>query len=76
MERKRFARILGLSVLGMLIAVGTGFAYHTLLAPWRGDVREPLIAAFFVGVAYFIFTLLGLKWSERREALVQRDQQD
>jgi hypothetical protein len=64
-----------LSIIGGLVALGTGMAYRSFMAPWRGDVREPLIAAMFVGVAYFIFSLLGLRWYERREELKRRDQQ-
>jgi hypothetical protein len=75
MARKRAARIVVLVIIGALVAVGTGVAYRAFMAPWRGDVREPLIAAAFVGVAYFIFCVLGLRWIERREELNRRDQQ-
>jgi hypothetical protein len=75
MSRKRAERIVVLSIVGTLVAVGTGLAYRAFMAPWRGDVREPLIAAAFVGVAYFIFCVLGLRWIERREELNRRDQQ-
>jgi hypothetical protein len=51
MARKRAARIVVLFIIGALVAVGTGVAYRAFMAPWRGDVREPLIAAAFVGVA-------------------------
>jgi hypothetical protein len=74
MARKRAARIVVLFIIGALVAVGTGAAYRAFMAPWRGDVREPLIAAAFVGVAYFIFSVLGLRWIERREELNRRDQ--
>ena len=57
MARKRAARIVVLFIIGALVAVGTGVAYRAFMAPWRGDVREPLIAAAFVGVAYFPPTL-------------------
>jgi uncharacterized membrane protein len=75
MARKRTARIVVLFIIGALVAVGIGVAYRAFMAPWRGDVREPLIAAMFVGVAYFIFSLLGLRRIERREESNRRDQQ-
>ena len=75
MSRKRAKRIVVLFIIGAVVAVGFGMAYRSFMAPWRGDVREPLIAALFVGVAYFIFTLLGLRWVERREEMNRRDQQ-
>ena len=75
MARKRAKRIVVLFIIGALVAAGTGMAYRAFMAPWRGDVREPLIAAMFVGVAYFICSLLGLRWFERREELNRRDQQ-
>ena len=73
MARKR-ARIVVLFIIGVLLAAGTGMAYRAFMAPWRGDVREPLISALFVGVAYFVVTLLWLRRSERREELNRRDQ--
>lgn len=73
MARKR-ARIVVLSIIGVLLAAGTGMAYRAFMAPWRGDVREPLISALFVGVAYFVVTLLWLRRTERREELNRRDQ--
>ena len=75
MARKRAARIVVLFIIGALVAVGTGVAYRAFMAPWRGDVREPLITALFVGVAYFIVILLWLRRTERREELNRRDQQ-
>lgn len=76
MARRRVARIVLLSMIGIVIAVGTGLAYRAFMAPWRGDVKEPLIAAMFVGVAYFIFTLVGLRWAERREKSMRRNRQE
>ena len=75
MARKRAKRIVVLFTIGALVAVGTGMAYRAFMAPWRGDVREPLVAGAFVAVAYFIFSLLGLKWAERREELRRRDRE-
>ncbi len=75
MARKRMVRIVWLSIIGTLIAVGTAWAYRAFMAPWRGDVKEPLIAAMFVGVAYFIFATVGLRLAERREELIHRDRQ-
>ncbi len=72
MARKR-ARIVVLTIIGALFAAGTGMAYRAFMAPWRGDVREPLITALFVGVAYFVITLLWLRRIERREELNSRD---
>ena len=74
MARKRSVRIVVLCIIGALVAVGTGVAYRAFMAPWRGDVREPLIAAAFVGVVFFIFSVLGLRWIERREELNRMDQ--
>ncbi len=73
MTRKRVVRIVALSIIGILITAGTALAYRAFMAPWRGDVKEPLIAALFVGVAYFIFTMVGLRWTERREKMASRD---
>ena len=75
MARKRARRIVVLSIIGALLAAGVGMAYRAFMAPWRGDVREPLITALFVGVAYFIVILLWLRRTERREELNRRDQQ-
>ena len=68
MARKRAKRIVVLFIIGALVAVGTGVASRAFMASWRGDVREPLIAD------YFIISLLGLRWIERREELNRRDQ--
>ena len=73
MARKR-ARIVVLFIIGILCAAGIGMAYRVFMAPWRGDVREPLITALFVGVAYFVGCLLWLRRVERREELNRRDQ--
>lgn len=75
MAWKRTTRIVGLFVVGSLLVVGTGMAYRAIIAPWRGDVREPLIAAFFVGVVYFVSCMVGLRWTERREQLARREQE-
>ena len=74
MARKRARRIVVLFIIGALVAAGTGMAYRAFMAPWRGDVREPLISALFVGVAYFVVCLLWLRRTERREELNRRDQ--
>jgi hypothetical protein len=74
MARKR-ARIIVLSIIGVLLAAGTGMAYRAFMAPWRGDVREPLISALFVGVVYFVVSLLWLRRMDRREALNRRDRE-
>jgi hypothetical protein len=74
MARKR-GRIVVLFIIGALFAAGTGMAYRAFMAPWRGDVREPLITALFVGVAYFVVILLWLRRMDRREALNRRDQE-
>jgi hypothetical protein len=75
MARKRGKRIVVLFIIGALVSAGTGMAYRAFMAPWRGDVGEPLIAAAFVGVAFFIFSLLGLNWVARREELLRRDRE-
>jgi hypothetical protein len=75
MARKRAKRIVVLFIVGSLFAVGTGMAYRAFMAPWRGDVREPLISALFGGVVYFVVSLLWLRRIERREALNRRDQE-
>ena len=67
-------RIIVVFIIGALVAAGTGMAYRAFMAPWRGDVREPLITALFVGVAYFVVSLLWLRRIERREELNRRDQ--
>ena len=67
MASKRTARAVLLIVVGALIVLGIGLAYRTLMAPWRGDVREPLIAAFFGAVIYFVSCMLWLRRAERRE---------
>jgi hypothetical protein len=67
MARQQKVRIVSLFIIGAIVMVGTGMAYRALMAPWRGDVREPLVAAFFVGVTYFICCNVGLRWAERRE---------
>ena len=46
------------------------------MAPWRGDVREPLMAAFFGAVIYFFSCMLWLRWAERREQANRRSQRD
>ena len=74
MSRQRMVRIAVLAMIGATLIVGTGMAYRALMAPWRGDVREPLVAAFFVGVTYFICCLVGLQWAERRERRGHSDQ--
>jgi hypothetical protein len=76
MPRNRPKRIVVLIIIGALVAAGTGMAYRAFMAPWRGDVREPLITALFVGVAYFIVTLLWLRRIERREELNRMDQKN
>ena len=75
MAQKRARRIVVLSIIGALLAVGVAMAYRAFMAPWRGDVREPLIIALFVGVAYFVVCLLWLRRTERREELNRGDQQ-
>jgi hypothetical protein len=72
MAQKRANRIGWLVIIGAVVAIGTGFAYRAFIAPWRGDPREPLIAALFVGVVYFICCLIGLRWAERREKMSGR----
>ena len=74
LARKRARRIVVLSIIGALLAAGVGMAYRAFMAPWRGDVREPLITALFVGVAYFVGGLLWLRRTERREQLNRQDQ--
>jgi hypothetical protein len=73
MARKRAWRIVVLFIIGALCAAGAGMAYRAFMAPWRGDVREPLISALFVGVAYFVVSLLWLRRTERREKMNRRD---
>ena len=73
MARKRVVWIVLLSIIGTLLAVGTALAYRAFMAPWRGDVKEPLIAAMFVGVAYFIVLNVGLRLADRREERAQRN---
>ena len=75
MARKRARRIVVLSIIGALLAAGVGMAYRAFMAPWRGDVREPLITALFVGVAYFVASLLWLQRIERREELNRKDKE-
>ena len=75
MPRNRPRRIVVQFIIGALLAAGVALAYRAFMAPWRGDVREPLITALFVGVAYFVVTLLWLRRTERREELNRRDQQ-
>jgi hypothetical protein len=75
MARKRSGRVIALFFIGAVLVIGSGLAYRAIVAPWRGDVREPLIVAAFVGVVYFITLLIGLRWFERREELARRDQQ-
>jgi hypothetical protein len=67
MARQRTVRVISLFIIGATLIVGTGMAYRAFMAPWSGDVREPMVAAAFVGVTYFIFCLVGLRWAERRE---------
>ena len=74
MASKRAVRIVWIAIIGGVLATGVGMAYRAFMAPWRGDVREPLISALFVGVAYFIVSLLWLRRTERREELNRRDQ--
>ena len=74
MARQRMVRVVSLFIIGATVMVGTGMAYRALMAPWRGDVREPLVAAFFVGVTYFICCNVGLRWAERRERHGHTDQ--
>ena len=74
MVRNRSRRIVVLFIIGALVAAGTAMAYRAFMAPWRGDVREPLITALFVGVAYFVVTLLWLRRTERQEELNRKDQ--
>lgn len=76
MARKRTARVVLLIMVGALIVLGIGMAYRTFMAPWRGDVREPLIAAFFGAVIYFISCMLWLRWAERRERANHRSPRD
>ncbi len=75
MAQKQVWRIVVQFVIGALLAAGAGMAYRAFMAPWRGDVREPLITALFVGVAYFIVSLLWLRRIERREELNRGDQE-
>ena len=74
MVRNRPIRIVVILIIGALLAAGTGMAYRAFMAPWRERVREPLISALFVGVAYFVVSLLWLRRIERREELNRRDQ--
>ena len=76
MARKRTARLVLLIIVGALIVFGIGMAYRAFMAPWRGDVREPLIVSFFVGVIYFVSCMLWLRWSERRERANRRSPRD
>jgi hypothetical protein len=75
MPRNRPRRIVVQFIIGALLAACAGMAYRAFMAPWRGDVREPLITALFVGVAYFVVILFWLRRTERREELNRRDQQ-
>ena len=67
MMRITRGRVLGLSVLGAFVVVGTGLVYRAFVDRWEGDVRAPLIAAAMAGVAFFVVTLITLSWVERRE---------
>jgi hypothetical protein len=60
-------RVLGSSVIGALVALGTGLVYRAFVDRWEGDVRAPLIAAATAGIAFFVLTLITLSWVERRE---------
>jgi hypothetical protein len=67
MTRTTRGRVLGLSVLGAFVVVGTGLVYRAFVDRWEGDVRAPLIAAAMAGIAFFVLTLITLSWVERRE---------
>jgi len=72
MTRREKVRNVSLLVLGAFVVVGTGMAYRAFVDRWKGDVRAPLIAATFAGIAFFVSTVLTLSWAERREDLKKR----
>ena len=76
MARKPTVRVVLLIIVGALIVLGIGMAYRALMAKWRGDVREPLMAAFGAAVIYFVCSMLWLRWSERRERANRRSPRD
>jgi hypothetical protein len=76
MARKRTVRFVVLFILGAMLIGVTGLAYRAFMVPWRGDVREPIAAAVFVGATYFICCLVGLRWAEYRERGGRGDQQN
>jgi hypothetical protein len=76
MTRRTRRRVLGSSVIGALVAVGTGLVYRSIVDRWEGDVRAPLIAAAMAGIAFFVLTLITLSWVERREDSARREPQN
>jgi hypothetical protein len=76
MTRRTRRRVLGSSVIGALVAVGTGLVYRAFVDRWEGDVRAPLIAALMAGIAFFVLTLITLSWVERRENANRREPQN
>jgi hypothetical protein len=75
MAQKRVVRNVLLTLIGALLVGTTVLAYHAVMAPWRGDVRETLVAMTFVAVTYFIFCNIGLRLAEIRERAKQKDAQ-
>ena len=76
MASDRAKRIAWLLVIGTFVSVATALAYRAILAPWRGDVREPLIAALLVGVTFWMICLIGLRQADRREQAARQDQEN
>jgi hypothetical protein len=76
MTRKERARLWCILVLGALVVTGTGMAYRAFVDNWKGDVREPLIAATIAGISFVVFTLSTLTWADRRNDLGQRKPPD
>jgi hypothetical protein len=50
MTQSTRGRVLGLSVLGAFIVVGTGLVYRAFIDRGEGEARAPLIAAAMAGV--------------------------
>jgi len=73
MTRRTRGRVLGLSVVGAFVVVGTGLVYRAFVDRWEGDVRAPLIAAAMAGIAFFVSTVFTLSWVERREDSNRRE---
>jgi len=76
MAQRTRGRVLGLSVIGAFIVVGTGLVYRAFIDRWEGDVRAPLVAAAMAGITYFVLTLFALSWVERRQDSNRREPQD